>query len=87
MESKALIAETGKRTLHDPTKYQQLKMQKSAPFFRSTKVSTCSHVMMQNGKAVAIAYPVEKTGWKAPNSYNNTKKSSEKQSWARTTYI
>lgn len=37
---------------------------------------------MRNGKAVAIAYPLEKTGWKNPNSYNNTKKSSEVESWA-----
>ena len=77
---------TGSRTLHDPHTYHQMKMEKSAPFFRTTRVSTCSHVMMRNGKAVAIAYPVEKTGWKAENSYNNTKRSAEVESWSRSTY-
>ena len=41
---------------------------------------------MKNGKAVAVAYPLEKTGWKHPNSYVNTKKSSETESFARATY-
>ena len=52
-------------------------MNESAPFFRTTRVQTCSHVMMKNGIAVAVAYPLEKTGWKNPNSYTNTKRSSE----------
>ena len=58
-------------------------MNESAPFFRSTRVQTCSHVMMKNGIAVAVAFPLEKTGWKNPNSYANTKRSSEIESWAR----
>ena len=52
-------------------------MTESAPFFRTTRVQTCSHVMMRNGKAVAVAFPLEKTGWKNPNSYVNTIRSSE----------
>jgi hypothetical protein len=39
--------------------------------------------MVKNGKAVAVAFPLEKTGWKNPNSYANTAKSSETASWAR----
>jgi hypothetical protein len=32
---------------------------------------------MQNGKAVAVSFPLEKTGWKNKNSYANTKRSEE----------
>ena len=39
--------------------------------------------MMKNGIAVAVAFPLEKTGWKNPNSYANTKRSAEVTSWAR----
>ncbi len=63
--------------------FRQIKMEKSAPFFRATRVSTCSHVMMKNGKAVAVAFPLEKTGWKNPNSYQNKSRSSEVESFAR----
>jgi len=38
---------------------------------------------MKGGKAVAVAFPLEKTGWKNPNSYINTQKSTELESWAR----
>ena len=69
------------RTLHDKTQFWQTKMEKSAPFFRGTRVQTCSHIVRKNGKAVAVQFPLEKTGWKAPTSYQNTKKSSECQSW------
>ncbi len=69
------------RTIHDPEIYKHIKTEKSAPFFKSTRVRTCSHVMMRNGKAVAIAYPLEKTGWKAACSFQNQKRSSEKESW------
>ena len=71
------------RTIHDMEAYRQKKMDESAPFFRTTRVQTCSHVMMKNGIAVAVAFPLEKTGWKNPNSYANTKRSVETQSWAR----
>ena len=74
------------RTLHNPDEYWTKKMEKSAQFFRGTRVQTCSHVMMQNGKAVAVAFPLEKTGWKNPNSYANTKKSIETVSHNTRTY-
>ena len=44
-------------------------MDKSAPYFHNTRVQTCSHILRQNGKAVAVQFPLEKTGWKAPTSY------------------
>merc|ERR1712166_2889 len=74
------------RTLHDRETYLKLKTELSAPFFVKDKVQTCSHIMRKNGKSVAVAFPLEKTGWKAPNSYNNQKRSAETKSWARHTY-
>ena len=74
---------TMRRSLHDLDAYKQKKMTESSPFFRSTRVQTCSHVIMKNGMAVAVAFPLEKTGWKNPNSYANTKRSSEVESFAR----
>jgi len=61
-------------------------MDKSASFFRNTRVQTCSHIVTKNGKTVAVQFPLEKTGWKAPTSYQNTAKSSEIQSWSSKTY-
>ena len=72
-----------RRSIHDLEEYKKKKMEQSAPFFRTTRVQTCSHVMVKNGIAVAVAFPLEKTGWKHPNSYVNTKRSSEVESWAR----
>ena len=74
------------RTLHDPNQFWQTKMQKSANYFKGTRVQTCSHVIMQNGKAVAVSFPLEKTGWKNKNSYANTKRSTESISHNSTTY-
>ena len=74
---------TMRRSLHDMDAYREKKTTESAPFFRTARVQTCSHVMVKNGKAIAVAFPLEKTGWKNPNSYNNTKRSSEVESWAR----
>jgi len=42
------------RTLHDPTKFWDTKMDKSAPFFHNTRVQTCSHIVTKNGKTVAV---------------------------------
>ena len=75
----------GSRYIHDPMMYSQIKFDKSDPYFRNTKVSTCSHILKRiegNGKAIAVAYPLEKTGWKHPASYQNLNKSSETQSMA-----
>ena len=41
---------------------------------------------MKKGQAVAVAFPLEKTGWKHPNSYQNQKFSSEKESWTGSAY-
>lgn len=71
------------RTLHDPLSYWDTKMDKSAPYFRNTRVQTCSHILRQNGKSVAVQFPLAKTGWKAPTSYQNTARSSEVMSWSR----
>ena len=52
-------------------------------------MSTCSHILKTiqgNGKAVAIAYPLDKTGWKHPDSYQNMNKSSYVQSINAMTY-
>jgi hypothetical protein len=72
-----------KRSLHDLEAYKIKKMEESSPFFRTTRVQTCSHVMMRNGKAIAVAFPLEKTGWKNPSSYGNVKRSSEVESWSK----
>ena len=77
---------TMKRSLHDLDAFMTKKQTTSSPFFRTARVQTCSHVMMKNGTAIAVAFPLEKTGWKHPNSYNNTKRSSEVDSWSRTVY-
>lgn len=72
-----------KRTLHDLDAYKSKKETESSPFFRTARVQTCSHVMMRNGKAIAVAFPLEKTGWKNPSAYGNVKRSSEVDSWSK----
>lgn len=72
-----------RRSLHDMDEFKSKKLEQSSPFFRTTRVQTCSHVMMKNGKAIAVAFPLEKTGWKNPNSYGNSKRSSENESWSK----
>ena len=57
------------RTLHDPETFWDTKMDKSAPFYKNTRVQTCSHIVTVGGKTVAVQFPLEKTGWKAPTSY------------------
>ena len=42
--------------------------------------------MDKNGRAVAVAYPLEKTGWKNPASHQNMNKSSETESLMRKTF-
>ena len=72
-----------KRSIHDLDAYKAKKQEESSPFFRTARVQTCSHVMMRNGKAIAVAFPLEKTGWKNPNAYGNVKRSSETDSWSK----
>lgn len=59
---------------------RKTKMDQSAPFFKNTKVLSCSKVIVKNGQAIAIGFPHKKTGFMAPGSYGNTGKSSEKMS-------
>lgn len=72
-----------KRSIHDLEAFKQKKTEESSPFFRTARVQTCSHVMMRNGKAIAVAFPLDKTGWKNPNAYGNVKRSSETESWSK----
>ena len=57
------------RTLHDPNLYWDIKMKKSTTFFKGTRIYTCSHIKMRNGKAVAVPFPLKKPAWK--NSSEN----------------
>ena len=59
---------------------KKTKMDQSAPFFKNTRVLSCSKVVVKNGEAVAVAFPQKKTGYKAAGSYGNASKSSEKKS-------
>ena len=73
--------------IHDPEEYAKIKYEQSDPYFRQTRVSTCSHILTATaGKSVAIAYPLEKTGWKHPASYQNLNKSSETKSFSSYNY-
>ena len=68
-----------RKTVQD--ELRKTKLEKSSPFFRDTKVLTCSKVLVKNGgEAVAIVFPQKKTGYKAPGSYTNMSKSSEVKS-------
>jgi len=70
----------------DPEMLRQTKMEKTAPFFRETKVQTCSHVLMKGGQAVAVPYPHKATGYKAKNSYVNQKRLPESTGFTHETY-
>ena len=59
--SRAFSAHRMSRTIHDPEKYWNNKMAKSSTFFKQTRVQTCSHVLYKNGKAIAVAFPLQKT--------------------------
>jgi hypothetical protein len=63
-----------------------LKVTKSPQFFQSTRVDSCQYVSTKNGQTVAVSYPVTKTGYKAPNSWVNQKRSSETVSHSGATY-
>ena len=79
-------AKTKTRTIHDPEEFQKIKDDNTAPFFKQTRVHTCSHVMMKNGQAVAVSFPLEKTGWKAKNSYVKQARSTERASVNKDSY-
>ena len=83
-KSNALV---GSRMLHDPKVYSKIKLELSDAHFNNTKVSTCSHIKRGNdGRAIAIPYPLEKTGWKHPMSHQNLNRSSQVESLMRTTF-
>lgn len=84
--SRWLSAQRMDRTIHDPEKYWQNKMAKSSTYFKQTRVQTWSHVLYQNGKAIAVAFPLEKTGYKNKNSYVNQKRLPETKSINSLTY-
>ena len=65
---------------------QQRKATSSSPFFRTTKVDSCQFVKTYNGVPFAVAYPQKKTGYKAPNSWVNQRRSSETASHNAKTY-
>ena len=76
------------RTIHDPQLYASIKQEQSAPYFRNTRVSTCSHIKQDHqGRAVAIQYPLQKTGWKNPASYQNMNKLTHTESLNTTHYM
>ena len=83
MEAAGQRPMSANRTLHDPYKYWENKQNKSAAFFKPARVQTCSHIIKKGDKCIAVQFPLEKTGWKAPTSYQNTKRSVEIVSWAR----
>ena len=63
-----------------------LKSTKSPNFFQSTRVDSCQYVVTKNGQTLAVSFPVTKTGYKAPNSWVNQKRSSETMSHNGATY-
>ena len=65
---------------------QTLKASKSSPFFRNTRVSSCQFVQTTKGVPVAVAFPQVKTGYKAPNSWVNQRRSAEVTSHNSRTY-
>ena len=54
-------ATIGSRFIHDPEEYAVKKFEKSDPYYRNTRISSCSHIVKKKdgiGKACAIAYPL-----------------------------
>lgn len=67
----------------DPKKLVEDKAAKSAVQFKTTRVASCSQVLVKNGQAVAVPFAQKLTGYKAKNSYVNTKRSSETASMSQ----
>ena len=62
----------------------KFKISQSSPFFRSSKVLSCSKVLVRNGRnSVAIGFPLDKTGFMAPGSYANFSRSPEAKSFSQ----
>ena len=48
---------------------------------------TCSHIKTAiDGRSIAVAFPLKKTGWKNPASFQNMPKSAETESLMRSTH-
>jgi len=77
-KDKSLKADPKKEEMRKTKEEAMAKTKKetSSPFFRDTKVLSCSKVLVKNGEAVAVAFPHKKSGYQAPGSYENTSKSS-----------
>jgi len=41
------------------SKYFQTTKQKSDPFFKSTKIESCSHVLVKNGQSLAVPFKIK----------------------------
>ena len=65
---------------------KSVKETMSSPFFQTTRVSSCQFVRAKGGQAYAVCFPYKKTGWKAPNSWNNQRRSAEVESMSRTAH-
>ena len=70
-QDKAAVTRTRMQELHER------KMGKSAAEFRNARVTSCSSVLLQNGKAVCVAFPTRKKTCDI-----NAQKSSETKSLA-----
>lgn len=55
------------------------KAEKSIPFYKNSKVESCSHVVMKNGQAVAVPYTTA-SPTNSKHLYGNQLKSTEKRS-------
>ena len=85
--SAAVSSKVGQRLLHDPEKFAKIKYEQSNPYFRDCRITTCQKILTGvDGRSVAVAFPLEKTGWKNPLSHQNMNKSSETESMMRSTY-
>ena len=75
------------KQIHDKEQFKKIREQKSDAKFLGTKIpQTCSHYIIKRNKAYAIPFPLEKTGWKHPNSYQNSAKSVNPYSGYKTDY-
>ena len=67
---------------------RKTKFNQSSPFFKTSRVLSCTKVLVQNGgKSIAYGFPSEKTGYKAKGSYCNYSRSSETKSLSRSLFI
>ena len=69
------------------TKYFNTMKEKTNNFFKETKVSSCSHVLVKNGVSLAVPFPIINQKGKPLNNYKNVpQRSSETSSIYRSDY-